>query len=189
MITREVVMDIKVMHRNGLSIRRIARSTGMHRLTVKRHVESDSFPEYHRTKKRKSLLDPYVQLIEGYLDEDDYQATWIFDLIVRIGYPGAAGPAAGRTWSVTLRARSGASPISASRRSRPSRPRLIGATSRLSTPMEPRRPSTPSSWSLGSPGPSTWSSWKSGPSSPSWTATSTALTTWAAAPRRFSTTA
>src|SRR3974377_1154911 len=91
MITREVFMDIKVMHRNGLSIRRIARSTGMHRLTVKRHVESDSFPEYHRTKKRKSLLDPYVQLIEGYLDEDDYQATWIFDRLVRIGYPGGYG--------------------------------------------------------------------------------------------------
>ena len=64
MITREVFMDIKVMHRNGLSIRRIARMTGLHRLTVKRHVESDSFPEYHRTKKRKSILDPYRQLIE-----------------------------------------------------------------------------------------------------------------------------
>src|SRR3974377_1556407 len=91
MITREVFMDIKVMHRNGLSIRRIARMTGLHRLTVKRHGESDSFAEYHRTKKRKSLLDPYVQLIEGYLDEDDYQATWIFDRLVRIGYPCGGG--------------------------------------------------------------------------------------------------
>ena len=91
MITREVFMDIKVMHRNGLSMRRIARMTGLHRLTVKRHVERDSFPEYHRTKTRTSLLDPYVQLIEGYLDEDDYQATWIFDRLVRIGYPGGYG--------------------------------------------------------------------------------------------------
>ncbi len=89
MITREVFMDIKVMHRNGLSIRRIARMTGLHRLTVKRHIESDSFPEYHRTRRRKSILDPYRQLIEEYLDEDDYQATWIFDRLARMGYPGS----------------------------------------------------------------------------------------------------
>lgn len=89
MITREVFMDVRVMHRNGLSIRRIARMTGLHRLTVKRHVESDSFPEYHRTKKRKSILDPYVQIIEEYLDQDDYQATWIFDRLARMGYPGS----------------------------------------------------------------------------------------------------
>ena len=39
MITGEVFMDIKAMYRNGLSIRKIARITGLHRLTVKRHVE------------------------------------------------------------------------------------------------------------------------------------------------------
>jgi len=89
MITREVFMDMRVMHRNGLSIRRIARMTGLHRLTVKRHVESDSFPEYHRTKKKKSILDPYVKIIEDYLDQDDYQATWIFDRLARMGYPGS----------------------------------------------------------------------------------------------------
>jgi len=89
MITREVFMDIKAMHRNGLSIRRIARMTGLHRLTVKRHIESDSFPEYHRTVKRKSILDPYRQIVEDYLDEDDYQATWIFERLVRMGYPGS----------------------------------------------------------------------------------------------------
>ena len=88
MITREVFMDIKVMHRNGLSIRRIARTTGLHRETVKRHLESDSFPQYHKTTRRKSILDPYRQLIEEYLDQDDYQATWIFEKLVRMGYTG-----------------------------------------------------------------------------------------------------
>jgi DNA invertase Pin-like site-specific DNA recombinase len=34
-ITREVVMDIKAMNRNGLSIRRIAKITGLHRKTVR----------------------------------------------------------------------------------------------------------------------------------------------------------
>jgi transposase len=91
MITGEVFMDIKAMYRNGLSIRRIARITGLHRLTVKRHVESESFPEYHRTQRRKSILDPYVKIIEDYLEQNDYQATWIFDRLVRIGYSGGCG--------------------------------------------------------------------------------------------------
>lgn len=45
MITREVFMDIKAMNRNGLSIRRIAKITGLHRKTVKRHLESTASPE------------------------------------------------------------------------------------------------------------------------------------------------
>jgi transposase len=75
MITGEVFTDIKAMYRNGLRIRRIARITGRHRLTVKRHMESESFPEYHRTQKRKSILDPYLKIIEDYLEQDDCQAT------------------------------------------------------------------------------------------------------------------
>ncbi len=87
MITREVYMDIKAMHRNGLSIRKIARITGLHRDTVKHHIESNSFPEYHKGK-RQSILDPYRKIIEDYLAEDNYQATWIFERLVRMGYKG-----------------------------------------------------------------------------------------------------
>lgn len=88
MITREVFMDIKTMNRNGFSIRKIARTTGLHRKTVKRHLESSSLPEYHKEKGKKSILDPYRQLIDAYLEEDDYQASWIFDKLTRMGYGG-----------------------------------------------------------------------------------------------------
>mgnify|MGYP000859784259 CR=1 FL=1 len=88
MITREVYMDIKAMHRNGLSMRKIARLTGLHRDTVKHHIESDSFPEYHKGKRRKSILDPFRKIIEDYLEEDNYQATWIFEKLARMGYKG-----------------------------------------------------------------------------------------------------
>ena len=40
MITGEVFMDIKAMNRDGLSIRRIAKITGLHRKTVKRHLRN-----------------------------------------------------------------------------------------------------------------------------------------------------
>lgn len=46
MISKEVYMDIKAMYRRGMSIRAISRQLGIHRSTVKRHLESETFPEY-----------------------------------------------------------------------------------------------------------------------------------------------
>jgi transposase len=89
-ITREVFMDIKAMNRNGLSIRRIAKITGLDRKTVKRHLERTSLPEYHKTKRKGSILDPYRPMIDAYLEEDDYQASWIFEKLTRMGYTGGA---------------------------------------------------------------------------------------------------
>ena len=81
-------MDIKAMSRNGLSIRRIAKITGLHRKTVKRHLESTSLPEYHKKERKVSILDPYRPMIDAYLEEDDYQGSWIFDKLTRMGYKG-----------------------------------------------------------------------------------------------------
>ncbi len=88
MITNEVCMDIKAMFRNGLSIRKIARATGLHRSTVAKYVEIDTLPEYRKRGRRQSILDPYRQIIEDYLEEDTYQASWIFDRLTRMGYTG-----------------------------------------------------------------------------------------------------
>lgn len=88
MITNEVCMDIKAMFRNGLSIRKIAKATGLHRSTVAKYIESDTLPEYRKRTRRESILDPYRQIIEDYLEEDDYQASWIFDKLKRMGYAG-----------------------------------------------------------------------------------------------------
>ena len=88
MISEEVFMDIIAMHRQGLSIRQISRKLGIHRSTVKKHIEAKEFPSYHKRNRGVSILEPYKQIINDYLDEDDYQGTWIFDRIKKIGYPG-----------------------------------------------------------------------------------------------------
>jgi IS30 family transposase len=75
MISSEVFMDIYHLHRRGYSIRKIAKTLGVHRLTVKRHMESNSFPEYKKRKQRESILTPYYRTIHDFLEEDDYQAT------------------------------------------------------------------------------------------------------------------
>jgi transposase len=68
MIANEVCMDIKAMFRSGLSIRKIARTTGLHRLTVTKYVESNTLPEYTKSQRRASILDLYRQIIEDYLE-------------------------------------------------------------------------------------------------------------------------
>jgi len=88
MISGEAYMDIIAMHRSGLSIRQISRKLGIHRNTVKNNLENKEFPQYHQRKRKISILEPYKHIINDYLDQDDYQATWIFDRIKRLGYPG-----------------------------------------------------------------------------------------------------
>lgn len=88
MITEEGFMDIIAMHHSGLSIRNISRTLGIHRNTVKKHIEAKAFPQYRKRKRSISILEPYKQIIDDYLDQDDYQGTWIFDRIKRSGYAG-----------------------------------------------------------------------------------------------------
>lgn len=89
MITKEEFMDIIALHRQGLSMRAIARKLGMHRNTVKKYIEGGTMPGYGQSSSRPSILDPYRQLIDDYLAEDDYQATWLHDRLLHLGYQGS----------------------------------------------------------------------------------------------------
>ena len=91
MISKEVFMDIIALHRNGYGIRKISRTLHIHRDTVKRHLESETFPQYRKQKRRPSILEPYCAMIRDFLEEDAYQATWIFDRIRKAGYRGRYG--------------------------------------------------------------------------------------------------
>jgi len=88
MISKEVFMEIMAMHRNGKSIRAIAKETGRHRKTIKKHLLGDEFPRYRKGEPRESILAPHVQTIQDYLEEDDYKATWIMDRLKNRSYTG-----------------------------------------------------------------------------------------------------
>ena len=88
MISAEAYMDIHTLRRQGLSMRAIARKLGIHRDTVKQHLARKAFPEYRKKKRAVSLLDPYRKIIEDFLEEDDYKATWIWDRLKNIGFTG-----------------------------------------------------------------------------------------------------
>jgi transposase len=89
MITEEAFMDIVALHRQGHSIRFIAKKLGMHRNTVKKFIEGRRFPSYDRSKRCVSVMAPFVRLILDWLSQDNYRASWVFERLKQIGYAGS----------------------------------------------------------------------------------------------------
>ena len=85
MIPREVWMDIRSLGKQGYSHREIAQMTGLHRATVKKYLTQEGLPVYRKVA-RVSALEPYYGLIDGWLEQQDYQATKIHDLLKLEGY-------------------------------------------------------------------------------------------------------
>lgn len=87
MITKELLMDIRSLAKQGYSVRQIARMTGLHRKTVNKYLTRDSLPVYRKIN-RSGKLDQFQDLIDGWLSSQDYQATKIHDLLTGQGYTG-----------------------------------------------------------------------------------------------------
>jgi transposase len=65
MLTGEEVMEVRVLHRQGMSISGIARTTGVSRNVVRRYLRSPEARRYKRRSPRPSKLDPF----KGYVAE------------------------------------------------------------------------------------------------------------------------
>lgn len=83
-------MDVKVMHRQGSSIREIARVTGFSRATVRRILREAAPKHYGPRPPKAKKLDSY----EGRMGEilaarPNVRATVVFDLLRREGYAGS----------------------------------------------------------------------------------------------------
>jgi transposase len=88
MITEEAFMDIMALHRQGHKMRFIARKLGLHRNTVKKYILGKRFPEYRRSERRISILAPFARIIQDWLGQDNYRASWIFERLKSLGYTG-----------------------------------------------------------------------------------------------------
>jgi transposase len=82
-------MDVKLLHRQGASVRRIARVTGMSRRTVRRILSQVAPKPYGPRRPRPSILDPFVPRLEELLAARPHaRATVLHEAIVREGYEG-----------------------------------------------------------------------------------------------------
>jgi transposase len=88
MITKENYMDIWTLHKHGFSQRAIAKKLRISRNTVKKYLHSQEQPQY-RNSQRASLLEPFKETIETWLQQDDYTARRIYDMLLFQGYTGS----------------------------------------------------------------------------------------------------
>lgn len=89
MLTLEAWVDIKSMHRQGRSIRSIAKELGVSRNTVRRYLRGTQPPSYERRAKRPSLLDPFKDYLRKRLEEKpEIHATVLLRELRERGYRG-----------------------------------------------------------------------------------------------------
>lgn len=89
MITQELWMDLKQLSRQGMSIRAIARHTGLSRNTVRRALSATIPPGYKKRPARERLIDPYRDYLQDQLARRPWiRATTLADEIERKGYRG-----------------------------------------------------------------------------------------------------
>jgi transposase len=82
-------MDVKLLHRQGMSIRHIARSTGLSRQTVRRALSQVAPQPYSPRPRRKWKLDPFVPRLEQLIAERPHaRATVLHEALVREGFTG-----------------------------------------------------------------------------------------------------
>lgn len=91
MKTQEQQLDIVFSKREDISFREAGRINGCDPRTAKKYMEHpELIGKSRQSPPRGSLVDPYANLIEGYLDDDqgNHRATWIYDQMVKAGYHG-----------------------------------------------------------------------------------------------------
>ena len=92
MLKEESVMEISILHRQGESIRGIARQLGVSRNTVRAYLRQDASPVYGPRPDRASKLDPYKPYIEQRLAaaRPHWVPASVIDREIRHqGYPGS----------------------------------------------------------------------------------------------------
>ena len=90
---------IKLLKKNGRSIREISRMTGWSRQTVRKHLEAPAEPPtYHAASPRRSpVMDPYLDVVTRWLEDDEsaprkqrHTARRVYDRLVdEYGFTGA----------------------------------------------------------------------------------------------------
>ena len=81
-------MDIRNDYNKGLSYTEISKKYNIDPRTAKKYAHSDTKPVYSLTEAKPSILDPYKQQINIWLEEAPYSATRIWEKLKEQGFSG-----------------------------------------------------------------------------------------------------
>lgn len=82
-------MDIYSLHKRGLKINTIARKLGLNWRTVCKYIENGFEKKPYDSSSRTSKLSPFHNIIENFLSDDNYSASWIFNRLRQMGFKGS----------------------------------------------------------------------------------------------------
>jgi transposase len=83
--------EVQQLHRQGLSIRKIARRFKLSRITVRKYIEAETCPIYPEGVSRGSKLTPYIDYIQQRLESGCHNASQIWRELCQLGYDGSRG--------------------------------------------------------------------------------------------------
>ena len=82
--------EVRQLKQAGLPITEIARQTGMDQKTIRGFLRAESFPERHVSKRRVTLITPFVDYLQKRWEEGCHNAAQIHREICRLGFRGNA---------------------------------------------------------------------------------------------------
>ena len=91
MLTQEMSVTIRILHKQGNSIKGIARELGISKNTVKKYLVKGDKPSYRTRPTRPSKLDPFKPYLQQRIRDaapDWIPASVLFDEILELGYTG-----------------------------------------------------------------------------------------------------
>jgi transposase len=95
--------EVRALAAQGSKILQIAQQLKMSRVTVRRYLASDQFPERARPRRRSSILDPYVAYLQERWDGGCHNGVQLWREIRDLGYRGSRRPVV--KWVVLRRER------------------------------------------------------------------------------------
>ncbi len=84
--------DVKRLQAEGKAILQIACELKLSRQTVRKYMASDRFPEYPQLRQQRSILDPYVALLQAQWDAGCHTNRQLLEAIRAEGYQGSLRP-------------------------------------------------------------------------------------------------
>ena len=81
--------EVNSLHKNGRGIREISRITGLSRVTVRRWIQSVTFPEMSIRPPKPSLLDSWRDWLEQQRKKGNHNASQIWREMVTMGFTGS----------------------------------------------------------------------------------------------------